>query len=106
MTDRLTLVALLYVESERREEYERFEHEAARIMRRHGGRIERRIDLDPSGPGGSPDAPDEVHVVTFPDVDRFQAYRSDPDLTALGELRERAIRRTVVWWGADAPPFR
>jgi hypothetical protein len=40
---------------------------------------------------------DEVHIVTFPSEKNFDAYLQDPELTALGELRAKALRRTVVW---------
>jgi antibiotic biosynthesis monooxygenase (ABM) superfamily enzyme len=97
-----TIVAALYVNPGREAEFEQFESAAAAIMNRYGGRIERRIGCDP-GPGG--DIPHEVHIVTFPDQDSFARYRGDAELNALAGLRARAIRSTVVWRGADLPPF-
>jgi len=41
----LTLVVQLSVDPDRREEFERFERSAAAIMRRYGGRIERRVSF-------------------------------------------------------------
>lgn len=93
---RFILIVLLHIDSDRREDYERFETEASRIMARHGGRIERRFAT--SGPFETDaDAPDEVHLVSFPTAESFEAYRGDPALAPLAELRARAIRRTVVW---------
>jgi hypothetical protein len=71
-------------------------------MQRHGGRIERRIALVGGGEEG---APDEMHVVTFPSRANFDAYRGDPALGPLADLRARAIARTVVREGAEMPPF-
>jgi uncharacterized protein (DUF1330 family) len=98
----LTLVALLFVNPDRREEFERYERSAATIMRGYGGTIERRVSF-PSP--RRPSDPHELHLVTFPDRDSFDRYRSDPELAALAELRAAAIRETVVWEGVDLPPF-
>jgi uncharacterized protein (DUF1330 family) len=94
----------MYVNAERRADYEQFEREASRIMARHGGRIERRVATLPEAKATC-DAPDEVHLVTFPSVESFEAYRTDPALTELGELRARAIRRTVLWHGTALAGF-
>ncbi|MGH7897491.1 MAG: hypothetical protein ACREQQ_06035 [Candidatus Binatia bacterium] len=103
MSRPLTLAVLLFVDSERVEDFERFEASAVEIMSRYGGAIERRICFPP---GEDSSQPRELHVVTFADRDAFDRYRRDPDLARLGDLRARAIRRTVVWQGVEAPPFR
>lgn len=107
MADSLTLIVLLHLEPEHRADYERFEAAASRIMARHGGRIERRLDMIEVGgiSEAPPECPDEIHVVTFPGARDFEAYLQDPELATLGELRTRAIRRTVVWSGRDLPRF-
>lgn len=97
----LTLVVLLTIDPARRDDFVRFESSAATIMKRYGGRIERRICLS----GSERPRPDEVHVVTFPDRDAFDRYRRDPDLEPLAALRAAALRETVVWDGVDLPPF-
>ena len=104
----VTLVALLYLHPGKIAELERFEAAASRIMARHGGRIERRIQSSKDGGAPSPanlSPPDEVHIVRFPDAASFARYRADPELAALAELRATAIRETVIWHGADGPPF-
>lgn len=90
----LTLVVLLFLHPDREAEFERFEIRAAEVMSRHGGRIERRISFAGKN---DPSQPDEVHVVTFPDRESFERYRSDPAIQALAELRARAIRETIIW---------
>jgi uncharacterized protein (DUF1330 family) len=102
MESKLTLVVALYVHPDRATEFEQFESAAAAIMRRHGGAIERRIAFVP---GAAEDTPHEVHVVTFPDAAAFARYRADSGFQVLADLRERAIRKTVIWTGADLPPF-
>ncbi len=98
----LTLLVLIFVEPQRRREFTEFETAASRIMKRYGGALERRVVCRP---GGDPDVPDEVHVVTFPDRASLERYRADPELQALQDLRAAAIRRTVFWEGRDAPVF-
>jgi antibiotic biosynthesis monooxygenase (ABM) superfamily enzyme len=102
MNSPITLVVALFIHPNRRAEFESFEARAAEIMRGVGGRIERRIacssDDDPS-------APDEVHLVTFPDLDSYNRYRESAELQALASLRASVIRKTVVWRGTELPLF-
>jgi uncharacterized protein (DUF1330 family) len=102
MSQSFVLVAQLWIAPGRRHEFARFEAGATQVMARHGGRIERRIALRDGGAAG---APDEIHVVEFPSRGAYEAYRNDPDLVALAELRAVAIARTIIWEGTDEPPF-
>jgi uncharacterized protein (DUF1330 family) len=88
------LVVQLHVRPGREAQFRQFETEAARIMRRHGGRIERVIRVTAAAPGSA--MPHEVHAVAFPSLERFEAYRADPDLARLASLRQSAIARTDV----------
>ncbi len=72
-------------------------------MSRYGGIIERRIGC--ANPAGD-EQPLEVHIVTFPNEQSFEQYRSDPELSELAELRNRAIRRTTIWRGQDLALFQ
>jgi uncharacterized protein (DUF1330 family) len=94
-SSRLTIVALLHLHTGKSREFDEFEAQAARIMARHGGRIERRIRLRHSDAA----APDELHVVTFPDEASFESYRDDPETRAAAALRATLVRETVVWLG-------
>ena len=100
MTDgtKLTLVVMLFVHRGHESEFEEFELKAEQIMHRYGGAIERRIRCGHSEDAGQPY---EVHLVTFPDQKSLEAYREDPDLKALAQLRAQAIHRTMVWQGHD-----
>lgn len=100
MPDKVTIVAALFIHPGREPEFEQFETAAESIMRRYGGRLERRI-----GFASSADHPHEVHIVTFPDRQSFERYRADADLQALAELRARAIRQTTAWVGTDLSSF-
>lgn len=95
---RLILVVTLEVRNEAAADFERFETHAAAIMSRSQGRIERVIRLDGETAG---DSFREVHIVSFPDQVAFDAYRRDPELTALKRLREKAIVKTEIVQGHD-----
>lgn len=97
----VVLVAALYVNPGRRAEFEEFETAVARIMRRYGAVIERRISIA----AADESQPDEVHVVVFPDREAFERYRADAELQGLAELRQKAIRLTTIWFGEDLPIF-
>jgi len=99
MSGGLVVVAQLFIAPGHDRDFEEYEAKAAEIIARHGGRIERRADVRRDG---DPDRPDEVHVVSFPSRASFDAYREDPKLRSLGELRARAIHRTVVWVDGEA----
>jgi uncharacterized protein (DUF1330 family) len=99
MATPLTIVAALFIHPGRERDFEEFETAADSIMKRYGGRVERRIGFAAST---DPNQPHEVHIVTFPDQDSFERYRADADLQALAELRARAIRQTTIWIGRDA----
>jgi hypothetical protein len=100
VSTRLTLIVLLFVRPDRRIEFEQFEASAGQIMKRYGGAIERRIALSVQT---DPSQPQEVHIVTFPDRESFERYRSAPELEALASLRSRGIRETIVWSGFELP---
>jgi uncharacterized protein (DUF1330 family) len=99
----LTLIVLLSVHPGHESEFEQFESAAAQIMRRYGGKLERRIGRTPQS---DPAQPEEMHIVTFPDQDAFHRYRADSELASLAELRARAIRQTTIWYGADLGDFK
>ena len=100
MNAKITLIVALFVNPDRHAEFESFEARAAEIMSRFGGKIERRI-----GFANRDDAsvPDEVHVVTFPDLESYNRYRESPGIQALASQRAIAIRKTIVWRGVELP---
>ena len=78
----IVLLVELFVHPGREAEFRRFETEAARIMRRHGGRIDRVIQ--PTGPAHGAVLPHEIHLVSFASAAAFEAYRADPELRGAG----------------------
>ena len=104
MSTRLVLVASLFVHPGRETEFHEFEMNAARIMKKYGGEVERVIR--PLMSGATEPLPHEIHIVAFPSHAQFEAYRGDPELASLTALRQTAIARTDIIFGEDLEPYR
>ena len=98
----IVLLATLTVHPDRVDVFHDFERRAAKIMAKHGGRIERAIVLDQ-------DPEDhyyrECHVVSFPDRAALAAYRDDADFKALASLRESCILATAIRYGTAGEDY-
>ena len=95
-------IVILTVRPEALDAFRAFEHQAARIMARHGGAIERVVVVKPAAPETQHK---EVHLVTFPSAEAFAAYRADPALKALAPLREASVVSTETWEGEEGPTY-
>jgi hypothetical protein len=102
-TQGIVLLVKLFIHPGRAAEFHRFETQAARIMRRHGGRIDRVIRPTGGAPGDP--LPHEIHVVSFTSVVGLETYRADPELAALAPLREAAIARTEITVGTEVEAY-
>lgn len=71
---------------------EKFEHEAAKLIAEHNGRIiaafETLRNSDSSG--------EEIHLLEFQSKEDFQKYREDQRHLPLQELRAQAISETEI----------
>src|SRR5262245_59900536 len=103
MNSEIILVASLFIHPGREVEFRQFEQEAARIMGKYGGRIERVIR--PTASPSSDSLPYEIHIVSFPSIERFDAYREDTELAQLATLRQTAIARTELIIGEEGEPY-
>ena len=72
----------------------RFETAAMQIVADHSGRL-----LTAFEAGSRSESSDtcEIHLLQFPAEEDFDAYRRDPRLAALSDLREEAIRSTKLY---------
>ena len=93
----MQILAMLYAGADGLDGLRAFERQAIPILREHGGTLVRAFEPEAAGTG---DTPHEIHLLEFPSSEAFAAYRSDPRLAALSELRERGISRTVVYVSA------
>ena len=94
-------IVSLWIHPGQEAEFEAYERDAARIMARHGGRIERAIRTS----GHGVDAPFEVHIVSFPSRAAADSHANDPDATALRQRRAEIIARTEIIEGREAGPY-
>jgi hypothetical protein len=101
---RLILIVSLWVHPGQESAFEAFERDAARIMSRHGGRIDHAVRVDPSATGAG-DPPFEVHVVSFPNQTAADSYASDPETLALRGRRAGIMARTERLTGRIAGPY-
>jgi uncharacterized protein (DUF1330 family) len=99
----MILVASLFIHPGCEVEFRQFETEAARIMKKYGGRIEHVIRPNASVPPDS--LPYEIHVVSFPSLQQFEAYRGDAELAKFAPLRQSAIARTEIVIGEAGKPY-
>jgi uncharacterized protein (DUF1330 family) len=98
----IILLATLTVHPDKVETFHDFERRAAKIMARHGGRIERAVALEP-------DPEDryyrEFHLVTFPDRTALAAYRDDAEFKSLAAMRESCILATAIRYGTAGEDY-
>jgi antibiotic biosynthesis monooxygenase (ABM) superfamily enzyme len=102
MTERYMLVVSLWIHPGQAAAFEAFERDAARVMAKHGGRIEQAVRVLPDG---QRDVPFEVHIVSFPDEAAAGGYASDPETLALRERRAGIIARTERLVGQKVGPY-
>lgn len=99
---RHVLVVSLWIHPGQDSTFEAFERDAARVMAKHGGRIDQAVRVAQEG---TSDAPFEVHCVSFPDRAAADAYASDPEMPALLQRRAGIIARTERLVGWMAGPY-
>lgn len=98
----ILLLATLTVHPDRVDVFHDYERRAAKIMRKHGGRIERVVALEPN--------PEdryyrEFHLVSFPDRAALAAYRDDAEFRALATMRESCILATAIRYGSAGTDY-
>lgn len=98
----MVLVVLLTVRPDQVHKFRAYERQAAAVMARHGGGIERAVEIPPDQPG---QPYREVHIVSFPDESSYQAYAVDPDMAAWRDLRDESVIRTEVMKGEEGPDY-
>ena len=97
---KLYLVVSIWINDERLGEFEAYEQQAAKLLEKHGGRIERAVRVENSV--NAENAPFEIHFVSFPNEQKFADYRADSKTRQTADLRERIIVRTEIFSGFDA----
>ncbi|MEP4197669.1 MAG: DUF1330 domain-containing protein [Aliishimia sp.] len=90
--DYFRLEAKLWVRNGRFKDFTDFETAAFKIMALHGGKV---LDVQKNH-SATDNKPHEIHVLEFPTLAAFEAYKTDPALLKLAQLREKCIAKTEV----------
>ncbi|HKP95720.1 MAG TPA: DUF1330 domain-containing protein [Fibrobacteria bacterium] len=93
----LHVIAHLYLQPGMEVPFRDYETEALRVFRAHGGTLVAAFRPEPRAGTGGDSGPDEIHVLTMPSRDRFEAWRSSAEVTASAALRARVIRKTELF---------
>jgi hypothetical protein len=93
METSFVLVVVLSLPREKTDLFRDCEQKAARIMARHGGRVEKVMEAAPKS------VLTEIHWVVFPTEEAFSDYQKDPELLGLQPLRLESGVETKVWRG-------
>ena len=107
MAHRYSLVVSIWIRPGQEAAFEAFEHQAARRMAKHGGRIDAAVRTAPKGVATGPEEATayEVHIVSFPDKAAADSYANDPETLAIREERAAIISLTMVVPGREAGPY-
>ena len=100
----LYIIVRLWIRRGLEAELEAYERNVSRIMARYGGVIERAIRTSRASDDWS-DEPFEVHVLKFPNRDRYDAYRDDAERHSLSGERAGIITKTDILVGTPAPTY-
>jgi uncharacterized protein (DUF1330 family) len=96
---KLILIVSLWLKSKDVSDFEAYERQAVRLLKKHGGRIERAVRVKKQS--DNRDEPFEIHLVSFPNEKKFADYLADSEVRRSTGLRDKIIRRTEVISGYD-----
>ena len=100
----LYIVVRLWIRRGLEAEFEAYERKVSRVMVRYGGVIERAIRTSRASNDGS-DEPFEVHLLSFPTRELYDAYHDDPERRSLSGERRGIIIKTDIFVGAPGPTY-
>lgn len=101
---KLILVVSLWLKGENVSDFEDYERRAARLLARHGGKIERTVRIKKQA--SKTDEPFEIHVASFPNEQSFTNYLADSERQKLAARRDEIIARTETIFGYDAELYQ
>src|SRR5712692_742493 len=98
----MTLVVILTVRREAIDKFRTFERQAAAVMAKYGGAIERTVVIAPQNTEGFLK---EIHIVTFPNEQAFLAYQQDSDHKIVACFRPESVAQTELMIGEEGPDY-
>ena len=100
----LVIVAHLYIHPGQEAAFHAYESQALTCFRTHGGEVLAAFRPRPDATGKP--TPDEIHVLRIGSEEQFVAFRADPALQALADLRAQAIARTEIFVSQEIVEYR
>jgi hypothetical protein len=90
------LIVHLYIRPGMETAFREYETEALGLFRAYGGTLIAAFKPErlPASDGG---APDEIHVLSMPSRERFEAWRSSPEVTAMSGRRAQVLLKTELF---------
>ncbi|GEO02776.1 hypothetical protein AAE02nite_04400 [Adhaeribacter aerolatus] len=86
---------LVYIREGQESIYQDYENKVLPLLPKYKGKLELRLKNSIT----SPNHPDEIHVVSFPTIADFEAYRNDPKRLSLARLFEASVAKAVLIQG-------
>ncbi len=81
-------------------EFETYEKEAYRILRKHSGALLHVVRLNQDE-----HTPFEIHFIRFAARNAYEAFLVDPERSRLSATREKVIARTLIFEGRQGPSY-
>lgn len=89
----IQIIALLYASKNGIDGLREFESKAVPILREHKGKL-----ISASfNENKTTDEPDEIHVIQFPCIENFDAYKGDTRVIELVSLKNEMIKKMDVF---------
>jgi uncharacterized protein (DUF1330 family) len=89
----IQIIALLYASENGIEGLREFESKVIPILREHEGKL---ISAS-SNEDKTLNEPDEIHVIQFPSIEEFNAYKIDLRVVELSSLKSKMIKKADVY---------
>ncbi|GLR69577.1 DUF1330 domain-containing protein [Agaribacter marinus] len=89
----IQIIALLYAGINGVEGLRAFESQVIPILREYNGTLIS-ASYNANEPAGEPD---EIHVIQFPSVESFEAYKNDDRIVNLSALKAKMIRKMDIY---------
>ncbi len=100
----LVILAHLYIHPGQEAPFRAYESQALAHFRRHGGEV--LAAFRPRADASGKPTPDEIHVLRIGSEEQFAAFRADPALQALVDLRTQAIARTEIFVSQEVVEYK
>jgi hypothetical protein len=91
------LTQLIYIRPGQEKVFDAFEAVAIPLIARYNGKLHLRVRPEPSSfITGEESPPYEIHLVSFPAEEDFEAFGKDPERTSFLHLKEASVERIVL----------